>query len=69
MDARPHTDPGTHGESDDTMTVNVTIESKVVWRIIFAVLVVFGALWAIGEAQSLVALIGMSFFFSLALQP
>ncbi len=69
MDAQAHTDPEMHNESDNTMTVNVTIESKVVWRIIFVVLVVFGALWAIGEAQNLVAIIGMSFFFSLALQP
>ncbi|MCL1599297.1 MAG: AI-2E family transporter [Actinomycetia bacterium] len=69
MDARADTGTANQQDGDNTMTVRVAIEMKVIWRIIFAILLTLAALWAIGEAQSLVALIGMSFFFSLALQP
>ena len=69
MDATDHTDPATRDKDQSIKTVRVEIDSRIVWRIIFAVLITFAVLWAIGEAQSLVALVGMSFFFSLALQP
>ena len=69
MDAQADTGTANQQDGDNTMTVRVAIEMKVIWRIIFAILLALAALWAIGEAQSLVALIGMSFFFSLALQP
>ncbi len=39
------------------------------WRIIGALLITSLALWTIGEAQHLLVLVAMSFFFSLALQP
>jgi len=57
------------GNDSDASIVRVRIEGKIIWKLIFAVLVTMALLWAIGEAQSLVALVGMSFFFSLALQP
>ncbi|MCL1594371.1 MAG: AI-2E family transporter, partial [Actinomycetia bacterium] len=67
------TDGGAAQESqehaDQLSTVHVVIDSKVIWKVIFAILATMAGLWAIGQAQSLVVLVGMSFFFSLALQP
>jgi len=55
--------------SDQGQVLDVRIGHNVIWRVIFAILVTFIAIWALGEAKTLVAMIGMSFFFSLALQP
>jgi len=47
----------------------VIIDGKFIWQAIGAILVTLLALWAFNQARTLVALIFMSFFFSLALQP
>ncbi len=49
--------------------VRVTIDGKFIWQAIGAILVTLLALWAFNQARTLVSLIFMSFFFSLALQP
>ncbi len=69
MTTEDHTSSKTKSTGEDTLRVHVLMDMKIVWKIIFAVLVTLAALWAIGQAQSLVVLVGMSFFFSLALQP
>jgi predicted PurR-regulated permease PerM len=53
----------------DIPQVRIAFEGKTLWKIVGVILLVLVALWAIGEAATLVVLIGMSFFFSLALQP
>lgn len=69
MTTEDHTSSKTKSTGEDTLRVHVLMDMKIVWKIIFAVLVTLAALWAIDQAQSLVVLVGMSFFFSLALQP
>jgi predicted PurR-regulated permease PerM len=56
-------------EESTSQTVTIRIEPKSIWRIIGALLITMLALWTIGEAQHLLILVAMSFFFSLALQP
>ncbi len=56
-------------ETGDDSSITVRIESGIIWKAISAVLITILLLWAIGQARSLLALVGMSFFFSLALQP
>jgi predicted PurR-regulated permease PerM len=56
-------------EGQDIPKVRIAFETKTLWKVVGVILAVLIALWAIGEAAGLVVLIGMSFFFSLALQP
>ena len=55
--------------TDDIPRVRIAFETKTLWKVVGVILTVLISIWAIGEASNLVALIGMSFFFSLALQP
>jgi len=55
--------------SNERQVLDVRIDHKFIWRAISAILVTFLAIWALGEAKTLVAMVAMSFFFSLALQP
>jgi predicted PurR-regulated permease PerM len=64
-----HAEPAAKDKPGNSKTVTVEVSSNIIWKIIYAVLGTLAVLWAIGEAKSLVALVGMSFFFSLALQP
>jgi len=52
-----------------SQTVTILIDPKSIWKVIGAILITMLALWTIGEAQHLLILVAMSFFFSLALQP
>ncbi|GMQ98336.1 MAG: hypothetical protein BMS9Abin17_0844 [Acidimicrobiia bacterium] len=69
MDTSGQVEKDARDNAEQAKTVRVTIEGKFVWKTISAILITLAILWAVGEARSLVALVGMSFFFSLALQP
>ncbi|MEN8239205.1 MAG: AI-2E family transporter [Actinomycetota bacterium] len=49
--------------------VRIAFETATLWKVAGVALAVLIGLWVIKEAASLVVLVGMSFFFSLALQP
>lgn len=49
--------------------MTIRVDPKSVWRIIGALLITSLALWTIDQAQHLLVLVALSFFFSLALQP
>jgi len=55
--------------SEDIPKVRIAFETNTLWKIVGVVLAALIGLWAIRQASSLVVLVGMSFFFSLALQP
>ncbi len=61
--------PESRTEAPKSETVTIRIDPKSVWRIIGALLLTSLALWTIDQAQHLLILVAMSFFFSLALQP
>ena len=56
-------------KTEDIPRVRIAFETKTLWKVAGVILAVLIAIWAIGEASTLVVLVGMSFFFSLALQP
>ena len=56
-------------ETEDIPQVRITFQTRTLWKVAGVILSVLIAIWAIREASSLVVLVGMSFFFSLALQP
>ena len=47
----------------------IDISGKTIWQVIGAVVATLAVLWMLGQASHLLALVAMSFFFSLALQP
>ena len=53
----------------DIPEVRIAFKTSTLWKVAGLILVVLIAIWAIGEASTLVVLVAMSFFFSLALQP
>jgi predicted PurR-regulated permease PerM len=56
-------------KTEDIPQVRIAFETKTLWKVAGVILAVLISIWAIREASSLVILVGMSFFFSLALQP
>jgi predicted PurR-regulated permease PerM len=56
-------------KAEDIPQVRITFQTRTLWKVAGVILAVFIAIWAIREASNLVVLVGMSFFFSLALQP
>ncbi|MFV2001088.1 MAG: AI-2E family transporter [Acidimicrobiia bacterium] len=69
MDTSSQVEQDGQDNTGQSKSLSVTIDGGFVWKTIAAILITMAVLWAVGEAKSLVALIGMSFFFSLALQP
>jgi predicted PurR-regulated permease PerM len=55
--------------TEDIPRVRIAFETRTLWKIAGVILAVLVTIWAIREASTLVVLVGMSFFFSLALQP
>lgn len=49
--------------------LRVRIDSQTIWQMIGAVVLTLAALWAMNQARSLLWMLILSFFFSLALQP
>ncbi len=47
----------------------IQLTGKTIWQVIGAVLLTLGGLWAMGQMRSLLWMLILSFFFSLALQP
>ncbi len=55
---------------DSTRPVmRIQLTGKSIWQVIGAVLLTLGLLWAMGQMRSLLWMLILSFFFSLALQP
>jgi len=69
MDTSSQVEQDGQDSTGQSRSLSVTIDGRFVWKTIAAILITMAVLWAVGEAKSLVALVGMSFFFSLALQP
>jgi len=69
MDTSSQVEQDGHDSTAQSKSLSITIDGGFVWKTIAAILITMAVLWAVGEAKSLVALVGMSFFFSLALQP
>jgi predicted PurR-regulated permease PerM len=54
----------------ETPTVRrIEIEGRIVWQAIGAVLATVAGIWVLNQARGLVAMVAISFFFSLALEP
>lgn len=56
-------------ESPPVVVRRIEIDGKIVWQVIGAVLVTLVLLWALDQASTLVAMVAIAFFFSLALDP
>jgi len=69
MDTSSRVEQDGQDNTGNSKSLSITIDGGFVWKTIAAILITMAVLWAVGEAKSLVALVGMSFFFSLALQP
>ena len=51
------------------MVRRIEIDGKIIWQVIGAVLLTLVLLWAFDQASSIVAMVAIAFFFSLALDP
>ncbi|MCP4224634.1 MAG: AI-2E family transporter, partial [Actinomycetia bacterium] len=47
----------------------IEIEGRIIWQAIGAVLTTLFLLWAFNQARSIISMVAISFFFSLALEP
>ena len=54
---------------DPTPKFHIAIGWQTIWKFIAAILITLLALWAAGEMATLLSMLAISFFFSLALQP
>ncbi len=54
---------------DPAPTLHVAIGWVTIWKVIGAILITLLALWAAGQMSTLLSMLAISFFFSLALQP
>jgi predicted PurR-regulated permease PerM len=70
MDERPSvtTPPPEHPQPTRT-TLRIEVSSTTIWQVIGAVLATLAVLWAANQARSLLAMVAISFFFSLAMEP
>jgi predicted PurR-regulated permease PerM len=68
-DAQVYTTPGPGASDQPVVVQRVEITGKIVWQAIGAVLATAFAFWTINQARSLVSMLAISFFFSLALEP
>ena len=56
-------------ETPATDRVRVEVWSRSIWQVVGAVLITVTLIWLVFQARSLVGMLVVSFFFSLALQP
>jgi len=54
---------------DPPPALQIAIGWKTIWKVIGAILITIFALWAAGQMSTLLSMLAISFFFSLALQP
>ena len=54
---------------DPSPKLHIAIGWQTIWKVIGAILITLLALWAAGEMSTLLSMLAISFFFSLALQP
>jgi len=54
---------------DPTPNFHISIGWQTIWKVIAAILITLLALWAAGEMSTLLSMLAISFFFSLAMQP
>jgi predicted PurR-regulated permease PerM len=67
---RPGADRSTQEPAEPRVVVRrIEIEGHTVWYVIGAILLTIALLWAVQEASSIVSMVLISFFFSLALDP
>jgi predicted PurR-regulated permease PerM len=53
----------------ETRTTTVQVDGRIIWQAIGAILLTLFLIWAVRQASTLVAMIAISFFFGLALDP
>ncbi|MGB8361712.1 MAG: AI-2E family transporter [Acidimicrobiia bacterium] len=53
----------------ETTTMTVQVDGRIIWQAIGAILMTLFLIWAVRQASTLVAMIAISFFFGLALDP
>ena len=69
-DIESHRQPKRRKSKDGSSRVlRIRIDSRSIWQVIGAVLLTLGGLWAMRQMRSLLWMLILSFFFSLALQP
>ncbi|MEN8235643.1 MAG: AI-2E family transporter, partial [Actinomycetota bacterium] len=56
-------------ERDASSMLTIRLDDKTIWQVIGAILFTLAALWAVREMSGLLLMLGLAFFFSLALQP
>lgn len=56
-------------ESERVVVRRIEIDGKIIWQVIGAVLLTLVLLWAFRQASTIVAMVAIAFFFSLALDP
>jgi predicted PurR-regulated permease PerM len=66
--SRPMSDPSPEPAAERT-TVRIELSTRTIWQAIGAILLTLSLLWAAYEARSLLAMVAISFFFSLAMEP
>ena len=54
---------------DPTPNFHISIGWQTIWKVIAAILITLLALWAAGQMSTLLSMLAISFFFSLAMQP
>ena len=62
-------EPGKPDPPPQVVVRRIEIEAKIIWQAIGAVLLTLVLLWATNQASTLVAMVAIAFFFSLALDP
>jgi len=65
IDGRQPADPGTI----ERRPLYISIGWQTIWKVIAAILITMAGLWAAGQMRTLISMLIISFFFSLALQP
>jgi predicted PurR-regulated permease PerM len=60
---------GGKNKDDFSRTLRIRVDGRTIWQVIGAVLLTLAGLWAMGQMRSLLWMLILSFFFSLALQP
>ena len=66
-ESRRISEPNSGDGNGETMTIS--IDGRIIWQAIGAILVTVALIWAVIQASGLVGMIAISFFFSLALDP
>jgi len=69
MNDSPSEVPVDSPREEPAPALHIKISGQTIWQVIGAILATLVAIWAMGEMSGLLWMLGISFFFSLALQP